>query len=221
MKTSQNLIKMIEEMEQKKEVVLLSDIDGVTIDWLEGFVKYCESIGHKAKHNEPEEFSMRDIFPTLEKPWEYIMDYQHSEYYKEIKAYPEVVEVYNKLHDMGVKIVFVTSCGTTDFIKEARTKVMQDEFNGKFDHIEFLEFGESKTEILNKYPNATYIDDQIKMSIEGAETGHDSFIKDMSYNGNDNDDRVKRLYSFKQFIPYFEKKLGLKEEVTSKRKIKM
>lgn len=216
--TKEQLIKNIEEKE--KEVILLSDIDGVTIDWLEGFIKYCESIGHKALHNEPKVFAMTDIFPDLEKPWVHIMDYQHSPYYDEIKAYPEVVEVYNKLHDMGVKIIFVTSCGTTEHIKEARNKVMEKEFNGKYEHIEYLDFGASKTEILNKYPNATYIDDQMKMSIEGAESGHDSFIKDMSYNREDSDERVKRLYSFKDLIPHFQKKLGINSNNTRKLKIK-
>ena len=212
MKTSKDLINIIESLENKKEVILLSDIDGVTIDWLDGFIKYCEKKGHKAKHNKPKEFGMTDIFPTLEKPWELIKDYQDSEEYSNIKAYPEAVEVYNKLYDMGVKIIFVTSCITSDKVEEVRTKTMKEEFNGKFDHIEYLDFGASKLEVLNKYPSATYIDDQLKMAIEGSETGHDSFVMDMSYNQNDNDNRVNRLYHFNQLIPYFEKKIGLKDD---------
>lgn len=192
--------------------LLLSDIDGVVADWLDGFIKYCESIGHKALHNKPLEFGMSDIFPTLEKPWEHIMDYQHSKYYKGIKAYPEAVKVYNKLYDMGVEIVFVTSCGLTPEIIEARTQMMQSEFNGKFHDIEFLELGASKKEILKKYPSAVFIDDQMKVAIEGYETGHKSFIKDMSYNRNEENENIERIKSFTTLLSYFAKKMNPEKE---------
>lgn len=196
----------------KDDIIFLSDIDGVAADWLEGFIKYCESIGHVALHNKPAEFGMTDIFPTLEKPWEHIMDYQHSEFYEAIKAYPEAISVYNKLHDMGVKIIFVTSCGLTDQIINARTSMIKREFNNKFHDIEFLELGASKKEVLSKYPNATFVDDQMVMAIEGDEAGHKSFIKNMSYNLNDHNDNVERLMSFSPLIKYFAKELSITKE---------
>lgn len=193
-------------------VMLLSDIDGVAADWLGGFIKYCDSIGHIALHNKPLEFGMADIFPTLEKPWEHIMDYQHSPFYQEIKAYQEVKDVYAKLYDMGVEIVFVTSCGLTEDILDARRIMLEREFDGKFHGIEFLELGASKLDILNKYPSATFIDDQIGMAIEGAKTGHKSFLRNMSYNSNDSHQDVTRLMSFKPLIKYFAKELNINTE---------
>lgn len=189
-------------------IYFLSDIDGVVVDWLDGFIKYCESIGHKALHSNPIEFSMTDIFPTLERPWEHIMDYQHTKFYQELKAYPDAVAVYNKLYDMGVKIVFVTSCGTTPEIIDARTNMMNSTFNGKFETIEFLELGASKVDILKKYPTATFIDDQMKVALEGVESGHHSFVKNMSYNTNDHNENVERLMSFTPLISYFSKKMN-------------
>lgn len=201
--------------DKDKEVILLSDIDGVYADWLDGFIKYCESIGHIALHNKPTDFAMTDIFPELAKPWELIMDYQHSPFYQEIKSYDEVKQVYSELYDMGVKIVFVTSCGLTEEILDARRIMINRETEGKYHDIEFLELGASKADILKKYPTATFIDDQIVMAIEGAETGHKSFLRDMPYNSECNHKDVTRLTSFKPLIKYFAKKLSINNENTS------
>ena len=198
-----------------KITTLLSDVDGVYADWLDGFINYCDDIGHKALHNKPTDFGMTDIFPTLDKPWEHIMDYQHTPHYEKLKAYPEAQSIYNRLYDMGVEIIFISSCGTTNEIINARTAMLEREANGKFSDIITLPLGASKTEVLKKFPRAAFIDDQFKMALEGAECGHDSFLRNMPYNKNEEHESIKRLMSFSPLVKYFVRELDLHKDISS------
>lgn len=189
--------------------VFLSDVDGVLMDWLGGFIKYMASIGHTALHDQPTEFSMVDIFPTCEKPWVHIMDYQHSAFYCEIKAYSDAINVYKNLHDSGVEVIFVTSCGDTDLIKQVRTQVLNAELGGKFSSIHFLPLGADKTELLKSFEAGVFIDDQMKVAMNGLAGGHTCLLKDMPYNQYDHDEEVTRISNFEELYELF----GLTEQL--------
>jgi hypothetical protein len=167
----------------EKKQVLLTDLDGVSVDWLSGFAKFMElELGHKAEHLNPLNFTMIDIFPNLEKPYVHVRDYQHTDYYKNAPAYVGAYESYKVLKDMGVNIVAVTSCGTDKKIKENRIYNLESNFPNIFDEVHMLEIGEDKSKILSNYRSSKFIDDQIANVIAGSKTGHESYLWDMSYN---------------------------------------
>ena len=95
-----------------KPKILLTDLDGVYIDWFSGFVSYMKSIGYTATAGVPTIYNMTDIFPMLKKPWEHIKDFQQSQFYAELKPYEDAKKVYKELYDAGVQIFAITSCGT-------------------------------------------------------------------------------------------------------------
>lgn len=182
--------------------ILLSDVDGVPIDWLQGYIDYQAEKGVQALHNKPKYFSMVDIFPTLEKPWLDVMDFQHTEHYLNLKAYKGAKEAYNKLYDNGTKIYFITSCGETDFIKSTREKMLNRELDGKFEDIIYCPLGGSKEAILKKFAPATFIDDQINMVNQGFNAGHNALLKNMTYNINDVTNGNSRLREFDEIYRY-------------------
>lgn len=194
--------------------ILLSDVDGVAIDWLQGYINFNAEHGHYALHNQPSDFAMRDIFPTLEKPWERIMEYQNSHHYTNLKAYDDTKQAYSKIHELGAKIIFISSCGTTDFIKKARIDTLNRELEGKFDDIIMLEIGASKLDVLKKFPSSVWIEDQMKFAIEGAIAGHRSFLRNMPYNKMDSHPKVNRLSAMNTLMKHFQKSRDLEKECT-------
>lgn len=168
---------------KNKKPILLTDLDGVSIDWLKGFVNYMEhELGHKAEHLSPKHFSMIDIFPEIEKPYLHIKDYQHTNHYRDVEAYHGAYDAYKTLKEMGVGVIAVTSCGEEKKIQENRLYNLEKNFPDIFDDIHLLGLGADKTDILSKYDSSRFIDDQIGNVISGVQTGHKSYLWDMSYN---------------------------------------
>lgn len=163
-----------------KPTVLLTDLDGVYVDWVSGFVAYMDSIGIKALHADPKIFTMTDIFPQVEKPWMHIKDYQGSEFYAQVKAYDGALEAYKELVDNGVKIIAVSSCGLDEQTVKSRTAFVESQ--GVFTDMILLEMAAPKIDVLNSFKRAVFIDDQPIVALEGLEAGHVSMIRDMPYN---------------------------------------
>lgn len=189
-----------------KEKVIISDIDGVAIDWLQGFINYMEST-HKifALHDKPSQFGMNDIFPGVAKPWEFILDYQHSEFYLNLDAYEDAQKSFKALHNNGFKIILLSSCGDSDFITKARTENIEDKFGDCIEELIMLPYASSKTEALLKLPQGAFIEDQMKVAIEGVQTGKTTFIRNMPYNVNDHHDQVTRINSFLELPNHLKK----------------
>tara|TARA_R110001583_G_scaffold161109_1_gene313010 strand:- start:2822 stop:3493 length:672 start_codon:yes stop_codon:yes gene_type:complete len=177
-----------------KPKLLLSDLDGVYVDWAKGFVRYMASIGHIAPHSNPTVFSMVDIFPQLEKPWIHIKDYQQSEFYSQIAPYAGAREAYQDMADAGIKIIAVSSCGL-----EAETVRMRTEFieaEGFFSDMILLDLGASKQGVLETFTDAAFIDDQPHVAYEGLEAGHIALLKTMPYNLTANVQDMIRIDAF-------------------------
>ena len=176
---------------QDKPNVLLSDLDGVYVDWTQGFVKYMESIGFKALHAQPEVFTMTDIFPDVEKPWLHIKDYQQSEFYAQVKAYDGALEAYKHLVDNGVKIIAVSSCGLDEQTVKSRTAFVESQ--GVFSDMILLEMGAPKIDVLNSFDRSAFIDDQPVIAMEGLEAGHIAMLKAMPYNADVSLKNINRI----------------------------
>lgn len=174
------------------------DADGVCLDWLTQFINFCESKGHIALHDQPENFSMVDIFPTLKQPWKLIEEYQQSEFYAQIKAYDDAKLAFAEAKEAGVDIIIVTSCGKDDYVVQCRKKTVEQEFNGVVSDIRFLDYGASKLKELKKYRSGVFMDDQEAIALEGRDAGHHSLLRCRSYNRTANPEGVIRVDDMRQ-----------------------
>lgn len=197
------------------KLTLLTDLDGVSLNWLDGFCRYMENVqGHQAIHQSPENFSMIDIFPELEKPYVHITDYHHSEFYRDIKPYTGSIDGYETLRDMGVEIIAITSCGEEKKVQDYRMGHIDKYFGHVIDDAILLPLGVSKEEALSKFDNSVFIDDQMINAIAGAKTNHDSFIWDMSYNKKEEQPLdVKRAYNWDCLVEHFSNKIKNKKTI--------
>lgn len=177
-----------------KPKLLLSDLDGVYVDWARGFVNYMASIGYEAPHSNPTVFTMTDIFPMLEKPWLHIKDFQQTSFYDEVKPYAGAQEAYQDMVDAGVRIIAVSSCGLEQETVRMRTEFIESQ--GVFSDMVLLELGASKQEVLETFENAAFIDDQPHVAFEGAEAGHIALLKSMPYNLSTDVQGIMRIGEF-------------------------
>lgn len=162
---------------------LIIDGDGVAIDFSAGFAAYM-----KATHNilplapEPAQFNYSDIYPHVEKPWVNIPAFIQSEFFRDTPFYPEAITALNHIHQQGVRILMVTSCGDEDAVKRARLSCIDKQVGGIIDDVIFLPLGGGKLEILSTLPKASFVDDQLALCIDGAKAGHQSYLFDRRYN---------------------------------------
>lgn len=184
-----------------KPKILLTDLDGVYVDWFSGFVSYMKSIGHIATAGVPTIYNMTDIFPMLEKPWEHVKDFQQSQFYAELQPYEDAKKVYKELYDAGVYIVAITSCGT-----EGETVRMRREFidsQGIFTDAILLGLGESKLDTLKLFMEGVFIDDLPSMVMECAKSRHTVLLKSMPYNLDADVQGIKRIDNFSELKQVF------------------
>jgi hypothetical protein len=179
----------------------LSDLDGVYMNWTQGFVHYMASLGHVALHADPTQFAMGDIFPTVEKPHLHIVDYQHSDFYRDIQPYAEMKEAYKAIHAQGdVGIIAITSCGTQDQVVAHRETQLARE--GIFDDLIILELGASKEDVLKKFKPSVFIEDQLVVAQQGLSAGHTTLLKDMPYNRGETPHGIHRIFKSKQLFNF-------------------
>lgn len=186
---------------------LYSDADGVCINWLQGFIDYMHSIGIAAEHEQPNVFSMTDIFPTLEKPWEHIHDYQLSDIYRNIRAYDDAKLAFRKIEQLGGEVIIVSSCGKDKKVIESRMHQIESEFGSSVKDVILLDYASPKLDTLKQLPSGIFIDDQGKIAIEGAQAGHRSLIRNQSYNINEHHPDVYRIHNMAKVSQAIEESL--------------
>lgn len=172
--------------------ILLSDIDGVIADWFEGYRSYLSNyVGIESTGEMPTVFNMTDVYPDLEKPWQFITEYQTSQDYSNLRIFADVAHTLKTLKEQGVEVQFVTSCGIDKKTVEMRKEWLEYHLSGLYTDVHFLSLGEDKTRVLaqfeqyTKYAPVIFIDDQAKMLSTAEQLGFHPVLKDMEYNQAD------------------------------------
>jgi len=191
-------------------LTVYSDADGVCINWLQGFIDYMDTIGFTAEHDRPTLFAMNDIFLNVAKPWEYIHDYQTSEIYRNIRSYDDAKLAFRKIEQLGGEVVIVSSCGKDKKIVESRMHQIESEFGTSVKDVILLDLGASKLETLKQLPSGIFIDDQGKIALEGAQSGHRAIIRNQSYNINEHHPDVHRIHNMAKISQAIEENIAWK-----------
>lgn len=172
-----------------------SDADGVCMNWLQGFIDYMDTCGHSALSDQPKNFSMVDIFPSLEKPWEMIAGYHASEIYRNIRSYDDAKLAFRKIQQLGGDVTIVSSCGKEPHVTESRNAHIEAEFGTSVSDVILLDYAASKYDTLKQLPSGLFIEDQVKIAVEGARAGHRALLRDRSYNVDEHHPDVHRIYN--------------------------
>ena len=179
-----------------KTKIILSDADGVLLNWYNSFEIWMAEKGHIRVPDSTDKFILSDVFGLDErKSLELLDEFNHSEYTTKLAAYKDSKKYVQKLVAAGFRFIVVTSLGDTEIAKQNRTKNLVTEFGEIFDEIVFLPTGAGKHHILERWAGSGlfWIEDHFTNAESGYELGLRSILVDTHYNRHYETDLFPRV----------------------------
>ena len=195
-----------------KNKIILTDCDGVCLDWEYGFHTWMSTHGHELKHNNlysvAKQYEMTDenakrqveIFNSSASRG-FLPPLRDSQYYIKLLA-----------EKLGYRFIAVTSLSNDESAQKLRTCNLKKLFgNDTFVEYHYLGCGDDKDEILlqlaNKYEGSIWVEDKYINAEVGADAGFDSLLMEHGHNLNyTGDDRVKIVRNWEEIYKYVERK---------------
>lgn len=176
------------------EKTILTDVDGVLLDWTTAFEMWIENDKFPF---DTFETSLHDYSTiedwlgiTIEETGELIREFGNTEYFKKLPAYDDAIDVVNKLKQEGYSFVAITACDDDVNSIKNRKENLNLYFPNVFDEIIHtgLRSLHGKRPHLEKWQNCFWVEDTYKHALVGQDVGHKVFL--MSGNRNMNLDEI-------------------------------
>lgn len=165
---------------------IISDVDDVLLNWLDGFRVFCEDrLEHPISASGPASWDMSGwIGTTPEAVTELIDRFNAGEggFFARLPAFEDAVEALKHLSDEGYRIHIVTSCSSRPETIAQRTENLHTIFGEIFASIECLDLGISKAPSLARLPRGLWIEDNHTNGLAGADLGHRTYMIRRSHN---------------------------------------
>lgn len=133
--------------------IILTDVDGVLLDWETAFEEYAEARGYAFNENKRIVYSMgAQLGISHEEAGKLISDFNHSEEFGRIAPYQDSVEYVKRFKDEGWKFIAITTAGEHPDTWPLRRKNLDDVFGaGAIDELYVLPLNGDKGVELVKY----------------------------------------------------------------------
>ncbi len=174
--------------------ILLTDIDGVVLDWQKHFNKYLD-------HYYPgEELFDPTVFAQGERTGKIIKEFNNSAWIGFLEPWKDSVEVLTELNHMGWKIYGCTSMGTDQYANALRKKNIETLMPDVFTQLEIIPFMQPKGNWLApwKGSGAVWVEDKWSNAIIGADMGIKTFLMKQSYNSKQDYQGVEKVDNWRQ-----------------------
>lgn len=172
--------------------IILTDVDGVLLNWHDGFREWMEFHRHSQVHEpEPWRDKSYDISVqfgiTPKRAYELIVQYNESAAIGFLKPLRDAAEIVPELVSRGYRFIAITSVGIEPHVKQLRRENLARVFgNDAFIDVICLDTGACKRSVLEQYakhyPNHLWIEDKIENADIGAELGFHSVLVQHEYN---------------------------------------
>jgi uncharacterized HAD superfamily protein len=180
---------------------LLLDVDGVLLNWLEGFEGY---LLHEAHHLH-RDFTGLEHVDTLEEllgmtehnmhTW--IERFHHDAHFEHLKPLPGAQKALTILKDW-CHLVCITASGSSPDSANMRTRNLVKVFGDVFQDIICVDRSWDKPPHLAAYEAGYWVEDQLKNALMGVQAGHMSFLMDAPYNRKHDDHSIQRVTNMLQ-----------------------
>jgi len=170
-----------------KKKIILTDADGVLLNWLARFDEYMASIGYKLKPGTDNHYSMTYRYDiTDDEAYSLIKEYNKSPFIAELSPYADAQEYIAKLVEHGFKFVCITSLSSDPKAYEYRKQNLTNLFGDVFQELICLESGSAKEHVLKLWTDSDFfwIEDHIKNAEAGHALGLKSILVQQGHNGH-------------------------------------
>jgi len=170
---------------------ILTDIDGVVLDWEEGFSVWMEHHGHKKvkgyqfMYNIGERYGM-----TAEQGSKMVKQFNESAAIGFLPPLRDAQHYIKLLHEKHrVDFVAITSLSLDPYAGQLRERNLKKLCGTAFSKVVCLDTGADKDDILQEYaalyPGAIWIEDKPENALAGHDQGLDAILMEHGHNMND------------------------------------
>ena len=180
----------------KKEKIILTDCDGVVLDWEEGFSVWMEHHGHNTVEGYQYMYNIGDRYGvSKEQGSQMVKVFNESAAIGFLPPLRDAQYFIKKLHEQHqYKFIAITSLSLDPYAKELRERNLKKLFGDAFIDVVCLDTGADKDEILieygAKYPGNYWIEDKPENLNAGIDVGLNGILiehgHNMDYTGDAN-----------------------------------
>ena len=180
----------------KKDKIILTDCDGVVLDWEEGFSVWMEHHGHSKVEGFQYMYNIGDRYGiSKEQGSQMVKVFNESAAIGFLPPLRDAQYFVKKLHEQHqYKFIAITSLSLDPYAKELRERNLKKLFGDAFIEVVCLDTGADKDEILAeygaKYKGNYWIEDKPENLKAGIDAGLEGILiehgHNMDYTGNAN-----------------------------------
>jgi len=167
--------------------IILTDCDGVLVNWNDGFDKFMLEQGYPRIPWTDHEYSIAVRHGiTHQQAQKFVAEFNESSRIANLGPFADSVEYVKKLADEGFRFIVVTSISDAPQANFYRTQNLISIFGDIFDEIVCLEMGISKAHELQRWAGTGYfwIEDHMRQAEAGYEVGLRTILINHPYNAH-------------------------------------
>ena len=195
---NQDMFYKLQEFLEMNKKTILTDIDGVCLDWQTQFQKYLDYY-HPGK-------SLDDPTTQYEHMKTQMHSFVQSAWMGWISPLRDAVEILTKFKQDGYEVHGCTAMGFDPYAIALRKKNLETYFPNVFDRLDTtsMEDGSTKEIWLEQYrgKDCLWVEDKWINALAGASMGIKTFLMKQSYNAHNNDDRIVKVDNWQQIYYY-------------------
>jgi FMN phosphatase YigB (HAD superfamily) len=179
--------------------IILTDADGVILDWEAGFHNWMVAKGYDRVHSDSYDLSTHYADMTPEYAQDRVKEFNGSSWLLGLDAFRDARSGIAKLAENGYEFHVITAIGHDVHAQECRQQNLDALFGTTaITKLTCSSASESKVPELSEYKNtnAYWIEDRFSNAVDGADLGLRSLLMDHPHNKLDVDNRIKRVNSW-------------------------
>jgi FMN phosphatase YigB (HAD superfamily) len=171
----------------KKEKLILTDADGVLVNWNASFVRYMTEKGFPQLPDTDTEYNISARHGvSSHQATECVKEFNESRHIADLNPFADSVDGILALSNLGFRFIVVTSISSHPDAHEYRSLNLKNLFGDVFDEIRCIEQGASKAATLTEWADTGYfwIEDHMRQAEAGHEAGLKTVLINHPYNSH-------------------------------------
>jgi len=183
-----------------KEKVILTDCDGVLLDWSYSFCQWMSRHGYVEREGFESNYAMAQRYGLdIAESKKLIRMFNESASIRKVPPLRDAIKYVKKLHEEhGYVFHLITSMTNDQYAQQLRVKNLIEVFGPSvFEKYVFLDCGADKDEALYKYKDTEcwWIEDKIANAEEGLKVGLNPLLMNHDHN-RDYEGPIEKVYSW-------------------------